>query len=209
MSKDRQKTRVGRVISAKMENTIVVAVQWLRQHRLYKKNQRSITKFYADDKGNQSTIGDLVRIGETRALSHLKRWRLLDILERREVAEIKPVELDQQILESQRRGQVDEPAQPALDITNSADTSEATVETKSSDDSSVSSTVPTVPDESISGDTVENQEFTNEQNEVMESNGGEIGKSLPEIASTTTPSGKRSPGKQRRNTSSTELSSDS
>lgn len=106
MSKERRKVRVGRVVSSKMDKTIIVAVQWQTRHPLYRKSQRRITKFYAHDGANNCTLGDLVRIEETRALSRLKAWRVLEILERREVAEVKPMELDLPILETSDRSQM-------------------------------------------------------------------------------------------------------
>ena len=106
MSKERRKVRVGRVVSSKMDKTIIVAVQWQTRHPLYRKAQRRITKFYAHDGANNCTLGDLVRIEETRALSRLKGWRLLEILERREVAEVKPLELDLPILQTSSSNQM-------------------------------------------------------------------------------------------------------
>jgi small subunit ribosomal protein S17 len=89
-----------------MDKTIIVAVQWQTRHPLYRKSQRRITKFYAHDGANSCTLGDLVRIEETRSLSRLKAWRLLEILERREVPEVKPLELDLPILEASGRSQM-------------------------------------------------------------------------------------------------------
>ena len=95
MARELQKVRVGRVIRNKMDKTVVVAVQWQQRHRLYKKSMRRITKFYVHDKDDQCKLGDVVRIQETRPISRTKHWRVLDILERREVAEVKPIELDE------------------------------------------------------------------------------------------------------------------
>ena len=88
------KVRVGRVVSNKMDKTAVVAVRWQQRHPLYRKSIRRITKFYVHDAQNECRLGDLVRIQETRPLSRTKHWRVLDILERREVAEVRPVDLD-------------------------------------------------------------------------------------------------------------------
>ncbi len=112
MSRERRKLRTGRVVSDKMDKTIIVAVQWRQRDRLYKKPQRRITKFYAEDSNNSCSLGDLVRIEETRPISRLKSWRLIDIIERREVAEVKPVDLDQAFMESQMRGQDSEAKAP-------------------------------------------------------------------------------------------------
>ena len=105
MSKERRKVRTGRVVSDKMDKTVVVAVQWSQRNRLYRKPMRRITKFYAHDAANDCSTGDLVLIEETRPISSQKNWRVIDVLERREVAEIRPMELDRAFMESQMRGQ--------------------------------------------------------------------------------------------------------
>jgi small subunit ribosomal protein S17 len=73
--------KVGRVVSDKMEKTVVVAVDYLRPHPLYKKIVRRTSKFYAHDEHNVAKIGDTVRIKETRPLSKLKRWIVLEIVQ--------------------------------------------------------------------------------------------------------------------------------
>ena len=98
MAKERRKVRTGRVIGDKMDKTVVVAVSWSKRHRIYGKSLRRITKFYAHDRENQYRLGDLVRIEETRPLSRMKRWRVIDLLDRREVADVKPIDLDEGIL---------------------------------------------------------------------------------------------------------------
>ncbi len=77
-----QKTRVGRVVSTKMEKTVVVTVERQRTHRLYKKAVRRLTRFKAHDENGVCAEGDLVRIQETRPLSRDKRWRVTEVLER-------------------------------------------------------------------------------------------------------------------------------
>ena len=94
MSNETGKVRVGRVVANKMDKTAVVAVRWERRHPLYRKSMRRITKFYAHDPQNECKLGDLVRIQETRPLSRTKHWRVLDIMERREVAEVRPVDIN-------------------------------------------------------------------------------------------------------------------
>ena len=96
MATEKQKVREGRVISDKMANTVVVAVSWVQTHPLYRQRMRRITKFYAHDKDNDCRIGDLVRIRETRPLSRLKRWRVVEILERREIVAVKPAEVEEE-----------------------------------------------------------------------------------------------------------------
>ncbi|MFQ6033394.1 MAG: 30S ribosomal protein S17 [Candidatus Bipolaricaulia bacterium] len=77
-----RKEKIGRVVSAKMERTITVLVERRTQHPRYKKYIRRHSKFYAHDERGEAKEGDLVRIVETRPLSRLKRWRLVEIIER-------------------------------------------------------------------------------------------------------------------------------
>lgn len=77
-----RKTRVGTVISDRMDKTVVVRVQTLKEHPRYKKVVRQSSRFKVHDEQNQCTVGDRVRIVETRPLSHDKRWRLLEIVEK-------------------------------------------------------------------------------------------------------------------------------
>ena len=76
-----RKTKVGRVVSDKMDKTIVVSVERLSRHPLYKRVVRLTTKFKAHDERNEARIGDLVRIEESRPLSATKRWRLVEIMQ--------------------------------------------------------------------------------------------------------------------------------
>ncbi|MBE5854635.1 MAG: 30S ribosomal protein S17 [Lachnospiraceae bacterium] len=77
-----RKTRVGKVVSNKMDKTIVVAIQDNVKHPLYKKIVKRTVKFKAHDENNECNIGDTVKIMETRPLSKDKRWRLVGIVER-------------------------------------------------------------------------------------------------------------------------------
>ncbi|MEZ0536796.1 30S ribosomal protein S17 [Caldicellulosiruptoraceae bacterium PP1] len=77
-----RKTRVGVVVSDKMDKTVVVAVETFVQHPLYKKTLKRTTKFKAHDEENTCKVGDKVLIMETRPLSKDKRWRVVEILER-------------------------------------------------------------------------------------------------------------------------------
>ena len=78
-----RKTRIGKVVSNKMNKTIVVAVERRVKDPLYKKYIRQTRKFMAHDENNQCDIGDRVRIMETRPLSKRKNWRLVQIIEKR------------------------------------------------------------------------------------------------------------------------------
>lgn len=76
----RRQEKVGTVISNKMQKTIVVAVVSLKKHRIYKRTFKQTKHFYAHDEENTCQIGDVVRIEETRPLSKLKRWKLVEVL---------------------------------------------------------------------------------------------------------------------------------
>ncbi|HDN59259.1 MAG: 30S ribosomal protein S17 [Candidatus Neomarinimicrobiota bacterium] len=77
----RRKTFIGTVVSNKMDKTIVVAVERLVKHPLYGKYIRRTTKLYAHDPQNRCKEGDVVKVIESRPLSKLKRWRLLEIID--------------------------------------------------------------------------------------------------------------------------------
>ena len=78
----RRKTRVGVVLSDKMDKTVVVAMRDTTRHQLYGKIQRRTTKYKAHDAANACGVGDRVLIAETRPLSKTKRWRVQEILEK-------------------------------------------------------------------------------------------------------------------------------
>jgi len=78
----KRKTKVGRVVSDKMDKTIVVSVERLARHPLYKRVIRLTTKFKAHDEENDAHVGDTVLIEESRPLSATKRWRLIKVVQR-------------------------------------------------------------------------------------------------------------------------------
>mgnify|MGYP001246043211 CR=1 FL=1 len=82
MERNKRKEQVGRVVSDKMDKTIVVAVETYKKHSLYHKRIKYTKKFKAHDENNEAKIGDIVRIMETRPLSKEKRWRLVEIVEK-------------------------------------------------------------------------------------------------------------------------------
>ncbi len=93
MSYERRKVRIGRVVSDKMDKTVVVVYDWSRPHPIYKKAVRRQTRFNAHDPDNQCKIGDTVRIVETRPISKTKRWKVAEVLSSREIAEVQPEEI--------------------------------------------------------------------------------------------------------------------
>jgi small subunit ribosomal protein S17 len=78
--------KVGRVVSDKMQKTVVVAVDYPRRHRLYSKVMTRTSRFKAHDENNECKVGDLVRIEESRPLSKDKRWVVREILQRADEA---------------------------------------------------------------------------------------------------------------------------
>ena len=82
MERNLRKTRVGKVISNKMDKTIVVAIEDHVKHPLYKKVMKRTVKFKAHDENNECGIGDTVEVMETRPLSKDKRWRVVEIVEK-------------------------------------------------------------------------------------------------------------------------------
>ena len=77
-----RKTRIGRVVSDKMDKTIVVSIETSVKHPLYKKIIKRTFRLKAHDEDNECTVGDRVRVMETRPLSKEKRWRLVEIVEK-------------------------------------------------------------------------------------------------------------------------------
>ena len=82
MERNLRKERIGVVVSNKMEKSIVVAVERKEKHPMYGKFVKKTTKFVAHDEKNECSIGDTVRIMETRPLSKTKNWRLVEIVEK-------------------------------------------------------------------------------------------------------------------------------
>jgi small subunit ribosomal protein S17 len=106
----RRQQKVGRVMSDKMQKTIVVAVESIKRHPIYKRTYKETTRFKAHDETNRARIGDVVRIEETRPLSKEKRWRLVEIITR--AAQTMPVAEVEAAL--QEEPAVDE-VEPAVD----------------------------------------------------------------------------------------------
>lgn len=94
------KSRIGFVVSDRMDKTVVVAVETPKHHTLYKKTIRRITKYKAHDEKNEAHKADLVRIVETRPLSKEKRWRVTEIIKKGEVVEVSPQEIEKAEVES-------------------------------------------------------------------------------------------------------------
>jgi len=89
----KRKTRIGRVVSNRMDKTVVVVVETTKHHPLYRKTIKKAVRYKADDAKNECGEGDVVRIVETRPLSKEKRWRVSEIITRKEVVEVQPGEI--------------------------------------------------------------------------------------------------------------------
>ncbi len=98
----RQKSLTGTVVSDKMDKTVIVVVETTTRHRLYHKIMKRSKRYLAHDDHLEAKPGDLVRIMETRPMSRHKRWRVAEIIERGEVPEIAPREIDSEYIELHR-----------------------------------------------------------------------------------------------------------
>jgi small subunit ribosomal protein S17 len=116
-----RKVRVGAVVRTNQDKTAIVEMVWKQRHRLYRKQMRRVARFYVHDPENQCRLGDTVRIEETRRISKNKHWRLISILERKQVADVRPIDLetdvDQEItqpriLAAEARAAVSEDVEP-------------------------------------------------------------------------------------------------
>ena len=97
MAKQMRKIRTGEVVSTTMDKTAVVELVWKIRHPIYRKQMRRVTKLYLHDPDQQCRVGDLVKIQETRPISKTKHWRLLEILQRRQIADVQAIELEREI----------------------------------------------------------------------------------------------------------------
>jgi len=111
-----RKARSGTVVSAKNDQTVIVAVSRATRHRLYGKVVRQTKRYPVHDPENQATLGDLVVIEECRPISKTKRWRLVEVLTEREVAEVRPESIDEALVDEVQRSA----ARAAADETDDA-----------------------------------------------------------------------------------------
>jgi small subunit ribosomal protein S17 len=89
----KHKERLGRVVGDKMEKTVIVEVEVAEHHPLYHKTIKKTVKYKVHDEKKESKVGDVVRIIETRPMSHDKRWRIGEVVLKGEVVEVKPTEI--------------------------------------------------------------------------------------------------------------------
>jgi small subunit ribosomal protein S17 len=127
-----RKARVGVVVSDVNDQTVVVAVERASRHRLYRKVIRQTKKYHVHDPENQATRGDLVRIEECRPISKLKRFRLVEVLTARAVAEVAPEAIGQELVEEVQRSAARAAAEGA-DEAAAAPSAQATIEVAAED----------------------------------------------------------------------------
>ena len=94
MAKSMRKVRTGSVVRVSMDRTAGVEMVWKKRSRLYRKQVRQLARFMVHDPENKCLVGDTGRIEETRPISKLKHWRLMEILSRRQVADVRAIDLE-------------------------------------------------------------------------------------------------------------------
>ena len=133
MAKSMRKVRVGSVVRTGMDKTAVVENVWKQRHRLYGKQVRRVARFRVHDPLNQCQLGDVVRIEETRPISKTKHWRILEIVQRRRVADVRPIELESDA-EIPETPDADEQAEQPQDSTEAQDSIEGAAGDSPDDD---------------------------------------------------------------------------
>lgn len=121
-----RKSRTGTVVSDINDKTIIVEIVRQAPHRLYRKVIRRTKRYHVHDPENRATVGDIVRIEECRPISKTKRWQLTDVLTERQVAEVAPETLDEEIVDEFQRSAARVEAEPVA--------AEATAEAPATDE---------------------------------------------------------------------------
>lgn len=112
----KKRTLVGVVVSDVNDKTIIVSVERRAPHRLYRKVITKTNRYHAHDEENQATLGDIVRIIESRPMSRLKRWALVEILVGRDVAEVEATDLDSAFVDEVQRSAARASAESQADM---------------------------------------------------------------------------------------------
>jgi small subunit ribosomal protein S17 len=129
-----RKQRTGVVVSQHGDKTVIVSIERASRHRLYRKVIRRTKRYHVHDAENAATNGDLVRIEECRPISRTKRWRLIEVLTEREVADVAPEVIDETLVSDVQRSASRASAEEAAD-----DAAPATAEASSEEASDASS----------------------------------------------------------------------
>ena len=146
MARFMRKVRVGAVVRTNQDKTAIVEMVWKQRHRLYRKQMRRVARFYVHDPENQCRLGDTVRIEETRRISKNKHWRLMEILERKQIAEVRPIDVETDV-----SLEMTQPRVLAAEVRAEAAASEAVDEEPAGEE-------PEAADEEIEEDTVTEEE---------------------------------------------------
>ena len=128
-----RKQRVGMVVSDHGDKTIVVRVERASRHRIYRKVIRRTKRYHVHDAENVATNGDLVRIEESRPMSRTKRWRLVEVLTERVVADVAPESIDVGLVSDVQRTAARAAAEEAADGDSSDESATASAETASAE----------------------------------------------------------------------------
>ena len=146
MARFMRKVRVGAVVRTNQDKTAIVEMVWKQRHRLYRKQMRRVARFYVHDPENQCCLGDTVRIEETRRISKNKHWRLMEILERKQIAEVRPIDVETDV-----SLEMTQPRVLAAEVRAEAAASEAVAEEPAGEE-------PEAADEEIEEETVAEEE---------------------------------------------------
>jgi len=119
LAKSMRKVRTGSVVRVSMDRTAVVEMVWKKRSRLYRKQVRQLARFMVHDPESKCLVGDTVRIEETRPISKSKHWRLLEILSRRQVAEVRPIDLESDAVMETTAGESQDDGQDTEDESSS------------------------------------------------------------------------------------------
>jgi len=119
LAKSMRKVRTGSVVRVSMDRTAVVEMVWKKRSRLYRKQVRQLARFMVHDPESKCLVGDTVRIEETRPISKSKHWRLLEILSRRQVAEVRPIDLESDAVMETTAGESQDDEQDTEDESSS------------------------------------------------------------------------------------------
>lgn len=129
-----EKAQLGVVVSNKMDKTVVVRIDRSKRHRLYGKTLRVTQRYKAHDERNECNLGDIVRIAETRPLSREKRWRVVEVVQRGDVAEVAPRDIGANILEETRAAAAEAAPAPAAPADETAPEQEPPADAGSPED---------------------------------------------------------------------------
>ena len=127
-----EKLQTGVVVSNKMDKTVVVRIDRSKRHRLYGKTLRVTQRYKAHDEKNECNLGDVVKIAETRPLSREKHWRVVEIVQRGDVADVAPREIGESLL-AETRAAADAEAAAAHAATLAAQAEKAAAEAVAED----------------------------------------------------------------------------